>query len=640
MPNDNCTVPTGASDGTFRPYPRDKCIPQLVAARAASQPASVAVAGRGTALSYQELNRRANQLAHLLRARGVRSNTLVALCVERSVDMVVGLLGILKAGGAYVPLDPSYPSERLAFMLADAAAPILVTQQPIAQRLPIDATAVIRLDVEASVLAQQPAADPVTEISSTDLAYVIYTSGSTGRPKGVQITHDSLLNLIFWHRRTFAVTAADRASQMTSPAFDAAGWEIWPYLTAGASIHLLHDEDRASAENVRDFLIRNAVTIAFLPTSLAEKVITLAWPAQTTLRCLLTGAEVLHQFPSTRLPFALINNYGPTEATVVVSSGRVPPVDHPTSRPSIGRPIDNTRLYVLDEQLLDVPAGTIGELYVSGAGLSTGYLNRPDLTAERFIDHALDGETMVRLYKTGDLARFLPDGQIAFEGRADDQIKINGYRVEPDEIVFALASFADVRAAAVVARPDASGGKVLVAYVVPAPAARLTANALRGKLAEQLPEYMVPDAYVKLAALPITPNGKLDRAALPAPDADNMLPDADDRGRETVVAASLTPVEERVADIVGKLLKLDDAATDIDANFFLLGGHSMLGTQIIARVADSFGVDVTLRTLFEAPSVRQLSAEVERMIRLQASGTRRDLEGARGRTPTTNRFAR
>ncbi|HYU71268.1 MAG TPA: non-ribosomal peptide synthetase [Ktedonobacteraceae bacterium] len=599
-------------NATQRDYPRHACVPQLVATQAALRPGAVALVERDRMLTYRELNRRANQLAHYLRSLGVGPNVLVGFCVERSLEMVVGLLGILKAGGVYVPLDPSYPSERLSFMLEDARVPVLVTQRHLTERLSHQGASVVCLDTDADVLTRQPETDPVSELTATDLVYVIYTSGSTGRPKGVQIRHDSLLNLIFWHQRTFAVTPTDRATQITSPAFDATGWELWPYLTAGASIYLVNDEDRALAHKIRDGLIRNAITITFLPTALAEEVMTLEWPSKTALRYLLTGADVLHHYPSPALPFTLINNYGPTEATVLVTSGRVPLAEHPTSLPPIGHAIDNTQIYLLDEHLQPVPIGTAGELYIGGAGLSPGYLNRPELTAEKFIRNPFSDEPGSRLYKTGDMARFLPDGQIAFVGRADYQIKIKGYRIEPNEIASVLNSHPDVQASVVVAREDEPGEKRLVAYVVPAPTAHLTANTLRETLAQQLPDYMIPAIYVRLDALPTTPNGKVDRTALPAPDANNIVHDE-------VVAVPLTPTEERVVRIVSKLLKMDKDEIGIDDNFFLLGGHSLLGTQIIARVADNFGVDLSLRTLFEAPTIRQLSTEIERLVLIKVA---------------------
>ena len=422
-------------NATQQNYPQDVCVPQLVARQAAARPTAVALVAGDQVFNYSELNCRANQLAHYLQTLGVRPNVYVGLCVERSIEMVVGLLGILKAGGVYLPLDPGYPSDRLTFMLEDAQAPVLVTQQHLTSRLPAQGSRVVCLDADAGVLAQQCEAEPTCSATHSDLAYVIYTSGSTGRPKGVRITHDSLLNLVFWHQGTFAVTASDRATQLTSPAFDATGWELWPYLTAGASVYLFDEEARVVPALCRDWLLRHAITITFLPTALAESVIALEWPPTTSLRFLLTGADTLHRHPSSSLPFALINNYGPTEATVVATSGRVLPTEQADIPPSIGRPIANTQIYILDENLQQVPIGVPGELCIGGAGLAKGYLNRPELTAEKFISHPFSDEADARLYKTGDLARYLPDGQIAFMGRIDHQIKIRGYRIEPGEIV-------------------------------------------------------------------------------------------------------------------------------------------------------------------------------------------------------------
>ena len=586
-------------------YPRDTCVPQLVAVQAAATPDAVALVAGSQALSYRELNRRANQLAHYLQALGVGPNALVGLCIERSLDMVVGLLGILKAGGAYVPLDPTYPIDRLTFMLEDAQIPVLVTRQHQAARLHVEKAQVVCLDADAAMLAQQSATDPTSAVTISDLAYVIYTSGSTGQPKGVQITYDSLLNLVFWHQRAFSVTASDRATQLTSPAFDATGWELWPYLTVGASIYLPDEDTRATPLLLRDWLVGCGITITFLPTALAESVITLEWPLTTSLRFLLTGADMLHHYPPTTLPFVLINNYGPTEATVVARSGHVPPSSHTDVPPSIGRPIANTQIYILDEHLQQVQIGEPGELHIGGAGLARGYLNRPELTAERFIQHPFSNEPGALLYKTGDLARYLPDGQIAFMGRTDYQIKIRGYRIEPNEIVSVLNEHPTVQASVVVARADAAGDKRLVGYIVPLPGTHVAASSLRDVLVSRLPDYMIPATFVLLEELPLTPNGKVDRATLPEPDATNTV-------RDEVFVAPRTPTEERIAGIVSILLNVEWVG--IDDNFFMLGGHSLLGTQIIARVADTFGVDLSLRILFEAPTIRQLSAEVERLI--------------------------
>ena len=594
-----------AWNATQQDYPRDAYVPQLVARQAAATPEAVALAAGDQTCTYRELNRRANQVAQYLQTLGVQPGVLVGLCVERSFDMVVGLLGILKAGGAYVPLDPGYPPDRLAFMLNDTQAPVLVTQQRLISRLPSGVARVVLLDTDTAVLAQQSEAEPVLSATASDLAYVIYTSGSTGRPKGVQITHESLLNLLFWHHRAFAVTPSDRATQLTSPAFDATGWELWPYLTAGASVYLLDEESRVVPELCRDFLLSHGISITFLPTALAESVMALEWPSTTSLRYLLTGADALHHYPSPSLPFALINNYGPTEATVVATFGRVFPTECVAIPPSIGRPIANTQIYLLDEHLRQVPIGTPGELCIGGAGLAKGYLNQPELTAEKFIPHPWSSEPGARLYKTGDLARYLPDGQIAFMGRIDHQMKIRGYRIEPDEIMSVLNEQPAVRMSLVIAREDAPGDKRLVAYVVPVPGAYISAGSLREMLAKRLPDYMVPATFVLLEALPVTPNGKVDRAALPAPGATNTLQDA-------VEAFPSTPIQKRLNGIVAPLLGLEQIG--IDDNIFLLGGTSLMGTQVIVRVAEAFGVELPLRTLFESPTLRLLSVEIERCI--------------------------
>jgi amino acid adenylation domain-containing protein len=590
---------------TFHEFPRDNCVQQLVARQAAATPDAVALVMGDWFMTYGELNRRANQLAHHLRLLGVGPNVLVGVYMERSLDLIVALLGILKAGGAYVPLDHSYPTERLTFMLQDARTPVLLTHQHLVEHLSLDDIQVLCLDSDAATFAAYETADPAVVNTISDLVYVIYTSGSTGHPKGVEITHESLLNLVFWHQRAFSVTASDRATQLASPAFDATGWEVWPYLTRGASVYLPDEETRLSSQLLRDWLILHGITITFLPTAMAESAVALEWPETTALRIMLTGADKLQHYPPVSLPFAFVNNYGPTESTVVVTSGLIAPVDYAESPPSIGRPIDNTQVYILDEDLRKVSSGEPGELYIGGTGLARGYLNRPDLTRERFIAHSFADEPAVRLYKTGDLVRMLPDGQILFLGRTDHQIKIRGYRIEPDEIVTALNRQPLVQASVVVAREDPPLEKRLVAYVVLEPGAPVTATALREPLALSLPDYMVPSAFVRLAALPITPNGKVDRTALPVPDASNMLPD-------DLSVSPATPTEERVEAIVASLLGIKQIS--VEDNFFLLGGHSLLGTQVIARVSDTFGVQLSLRALFDAPSVRLLSAEIEKRI--------------------------
>ena len=592
-------------NATQQRYALDRCVQQLVEEQAAMRPDAVALVAGDQILRYQDVNQRANQLAHYLCAAGVRPNVLVGLCLERSPEMLIGLLGILKAGGTYVPLDPTYPSERLAFMIEDAQTPILVTQQHLLAKLPACTTRAICLDADGPLLIGQSQSDLPTTTTGDDLAYVIYTSGSTGQPKGVQITHRGLLNLIFWHRHAFAVTPADRATQIASPAFDAAGWELWPYLSVGASVYLVDEQVRSLPLALRDWLISNRITISFLPTALAESVLALDWPPETALRFLLTGADTLHRYPGEALPFALVNNYGPTEATVVATSGRVSPVEQADTPPSIGRPIANTQVYVVDESLRQVPIGEPGELCIGGDGLARGYLNRPELTAEKFIPHPFSHESGARLYRTGDLVRYLSDGQLAFLGRIDQQIKIRGYRIEPDEIVSVLNRNPAVLSSYVMAREDALGEKRLVAYIVVKPGTQVSLSSLQGMVKASLPDYMVPAIFLSLEALPVTANGKVDRASLPEPDENNTL-------RDESFAAPSTPVEEKITEILSALLHVEQIG--VDHNFFMLGGHSMLGAQLVGQIAQAFGVAIPLRTLFDAPTVRQLAAEVEQRL--------------------------
>jgi amino acid adenylation domain-containing protein len=585
------------------------CVPQLVAMQAAATPSALALVEGDQSLSYQALNQRANQLANYLQALGVGPDTLVGLCVERSLDMVIGLLGILKAGGAYVPLDPNYPPTRLSFMLEDAQVPVLVTQQRLVGHLPTSKAMIVCLENDP-VLSAQSTADPAFSATPDNLAYVIYTSGSTGQPKGVQITHHSLLNLVYWHQREFSITPVDRATQVTSPSFDATGWELWPYLSIGASVHIVDEQLRTMALQLRDWLAQKRITISFLPTALAESVMGLEWSTETALRFLLTGADTLHQYPPSNLPFVLVNNYGPTETTVVATSVRILPVEHADMQPSIGYPIANTQIYILDEHQQQVSAGEPGELHIGGVGLARGYLNRPELTAEKFIPHPFSSEPGARLYKTGDLARFLPDGRIAFMGRIDHQIKIRGYRIEPGEIMAALNKHPAIQTSLVIAREDTHSDKRLVAYLVLATGMQVTASTLREALSAQLPDYMIPATFVIIEALPVTQNGKIDRAALPEPDAINTL-------RDNAIVAPGTPTEQRLAAIISSLLDIQAEQIGIEDNFFLLGGSSLMGAQINMRISEVFGVDLALFTLFEVPTIRQLAAEIEQMILVQ-----------------------
>lgn len=589
-------------------------IPQLVAAQATSRPKRPALLSGDHIVTYGELERKSNQLAWYLIALGVGPETIVGLCMERSSEAVMCALAILKAGGAYLPLDPAYPTERLAFMLGDAQPSVVVTRRELAEKLSGAKGKLLTLESDGPQIGCHSTGSPPSNVSAENLAYVIYTSGSTGQPKGVEVTHANLSNLVRWHQSTFEVSHNDRASHLASVGFDAAVWEVWPYLTAGASLHLPDELTRLAPELLRDWLVAQGITISFLPTALAERVMTLRWPATTPLRLLLTGADTLHQYPSAELPFEVVNNYGPTECTVVATSGRVPSGARVEKLPTIGRPIANTQVYILDENLKQVPSGTIGELYIGGTGIARGYLNRPDLTAQKFVLDPFSADGNARLFRTGDQASFLPDGQIAYVGRIDEQIKIRGYRIEPNEIVAVLDRHPAVTASVVVAAGgETCDEKRLIAYVVPRPDMPLTVGDLRCFLRNELPDFMIPSAYVRLDALPLTQNGKVDRAALSAPDETNML-------RDEVFVAPRTSLEQRLAEILSSLLGLSRVSVNDD--FFLLGGHSLLGTQLISKIRGAFGVDLALRTLFDTPTIAGLAKEIERLLlaRVEAMG--------------------
>ena len=580
-------------------------ITELVKARAELMPDRPALVSETQSLTYRELEVRANQLAHHLRTLGVGPEVPVGLCRGRSPQMVVAALAILKAGGAYIPLDPDYPAERLRFMLEDAKAAVLIARSEISERISGGRWKTLDLEKRALQISDYPETAPETTHAENNLAYVIYTSGSTGRPKGVQITHQSLMNLVRWHQSAFSVSSSDRASQVASVGFDAAVWELWPNLAAGASVHFPDDGVRVAPEPLRDWLVAERITVSFVPTPLAEALILLSWPQATALRLLLTGGDVLHHYPSADLPFQLINNYGPTECTVVATSGLVAAGGHSDGVPPIGMPIDQLQVYILDEHLQPVPHGAVGELHISGCGVGRGYINRPDLNAQKFIPNPFSRVAGERMYKTGDLARYLPDGQIAFVGRIDEQIKVRGYRIEPEEIVNFLDRCYGVEASVVAARSENEDTR-LIAYVVPTPGVKLDHDSLQAYLKKYLPDYMIPAAFVRIDALPIGANGKIDRAMLPAPTPENT-------DEDKIRVGPSTPVETRVVAILAQLLGVQQVG--VHDNFFFLGGHSLLGTQLIARARDSFGIELPLRTVFDSPTASQLSAEIERMLR-------------------------
>jgi len=571
-------------------------------------------------MCYGELDCRANRLANYLRSIGVGRDVVVGLYIERSPAMAVAALAILKAGGAYIPLDPIHPTDRLAFMLKDSQARAVVSTKTLMAGFPTGEWQVVTLDGDADKIAVQPKNQPSSDVTGDDLAYIIYTSGSTGQPKGVELIHSGLANLVSWHQRAFQVTREDRASAQSILGFDAAVWELWSYLTAGASLHLPDESFKNDATALRDWMVSRNVTISFAATAIAEQLLQLDWPANTTLRFLLTGADTLKTYPSTRLPFVLVNNYGPTECTVVSTSGVVPVSGVPNQAPSIGRAIDGVEIYILDEQNQAVTDGVAGEIYVGGANLARGYRNRPDLTAERFVANPFRSEPGARMYRTGDLGRWLPHGEIAFLGRVDEQVKIRGYRVEPSEISVALGQHPAVQTSAVIATEDAPGEKQLTAYLVLASGTTVSAASLRDFLRQRLPDYMVPAAFVTIPSLPITEQGKVNRAALHGLNGNRLS--------DEVYVEPRTLVEEELVKILMPLLKIDRVG--VNDNFFLLGGHSLLGTQLIARVSDTFGVDLTLLKLFDHPTVAEMASEIENLILAKvAQSARADQSGER-----------
>jgi amino acid adenylation domain-containing protein len=605
------------------------CVHTLIEAQARATPNAIAVVGDGTQLTYRELDDRASELASLLRSLGVGKETLVALCMQRSAAFVIGALGILKVGGAYLPLDPTDPANRLATLLESAQCHFVVTQPSVSESLPPGNWEKVVLDKNGALPCRGPGIPDPSHIKPEALAYVIFTSGSTGRPKGVQITHANLLNLMRWHIGTFQVTSADKATLQASPGFDAAVWELWPYLAVGATIYIVNDAIRTTPELLRKWMVDTGITLSFLPTALAEAMIALPWPPNTSLRFLLTGADALHRYPPPNLPFALVNNYGPTECTVVATSGIIRPHAKPDGPPPIGHAIDGVRTYIVDEQLKPVPEGTSGELLIGGAGVGRGYINLPELTAQRFLPDPFDTAEASRMYRTGDLARLLPDGQIMFLGRMDDQVKIRGYRIEPGEISALLNRHPGVEATFVTVRAEERGETRLIAYVVMKPDACLQASELRNFLANHLPNYMVPSKFVKIASLPLTAHGKVDRAALPPPTPATIL--GDDQ-----LDPTQSEVEHWLASLLTKLLGLDCIGRD--DNFFRLGGHSLMGAQLIAQIQERFGVELSLRSLFDHPSVHGIASEIDNLIRSQLNAmsdeeARRVLESLSGGVP-------
>ncbi|MBV8193565.1 MAG: non-ribosomal peptide synthetase [Alphaproteobacteria bacterium] len=568
-----------------------------IAANALLHPTAIAVASDEGETSYARLMAAVSDLAVEMTTAGAGPEVLVGICMPRCRDLIVAMLAALRTGGAFLPLDPGWPLERIRRVLEDAGCPVVVAPPARAADLAAPGRHVLGDEPDGRrVIGEHGDAVATGE----HLAYVIYTSGSTGEPKGIEINKASLANLVDWHVDTFGVGPADRVSCLSGLSFDALVWELLPALAAGATICLTPEAVRSSAAGLQQWLIDQEITIAYVPTTLAETLIATEWPATTALRTMLTGGDALHVWPKPNLPFTVVNNYGPSECTVVATSGVVPCRPVNGAAPTIGRPIANCRVYILGDDGAPVRPGEVGEIHLAGANVGRGYRGRPALTAEKFFAN----EANERLYRTGDLGSWTAEGDIAFHGRRDEQLKIRGYRVEPNEISAALDRHPSVGQSAVVLREEGETRR-LVAYVVPTSPGQASAVELRKFLAGCLPVYMLPDLFVRLDALPLTANGKLDRLALPRPTPDNTLSGA-------LYREPSSDVERQIAQLIQDLLRLERVGAD--DNFFLLGGHSLLGTQLVLGIRERFGAELMLRDLFEGPTVAQLAHKVEEAV--------------------------
>ena len=594
-------------------YPADVCVQHLFEEQVRAQPEAIALVFQGQQLSYAELNRQANRIAHRLIGLGIGPDDRVAICVDRSLEMLAGLLGILKAGAAYVPLDPAYPLDRLTYMLESCTPALILTQQALHPVLPPSAVPVLLLDpehAEREGFLAQPEVNPVpAELRAEHLAYVIYTSGSTGNPKGVQIAHRALSNFLLSTSREPGLSAQDRLLAVTTISFDIAALELYLPLVNGGCVVLASREAAMDGLQLQRLLEEQRISVMQATPATWQMLVSSGWTGNRDLR-IFCGGEALPRSLARELlsrSRELWNLYGPTETTIWSCVARVDEQGESIFVP-IGKPMANTQTYLLDENRRPVPLGVAGELYIGGAGVARGYLNRDDLTAERFLEDPFSQDASARMYRTGDLARYLPDGTLEYLGRNDNQVKIRGFRIELGEIEARLAAYPGVKESVVLAREDHPGEKRLVAYfTTQQPQTLLEAESLRGHLQDALPEYMVPTAYVQLDALPLTPNRKVDRKALPAPEGAALA------SREYEAPQGQT--EERLAVIWADLLRLERVGRQ--DNFFELGGHSLLTVQLQARLHQDLGVEINLRNLFGLSSLPALAESVDRATRSQ-----------------------
>lgn len=603
------TVPTSTADGvrlwpgnqTGMQDPHDRCVHELLHDTAARNAQVAAVEFQTQALTYGELAARSNQLAHLLRKRGVGPEALVGVCVERSLEMVVALLGILKAGGAYVPLDPAYPSDRIKYVLDDAGVKLLLTQEPLLSSLPGTSADVLCLDPNWQAIQQEDTGPIATNVSPENLAYVIYTSGSTGRPKGVQLEHRSLVNFLCSMRREPGMTGNDVLVAVTTLSFDIAGLELYLPLLVGGRLVVASRDATVDGRMLRQLLRQCGATIMQATPTTWRVLLESDWEGDPNLKALVGGEALSADLARQLLQCcgSVWNMYGPTETTIWSSVYRVEGKDEKLV--PIGKPIAKTTFHVLDPSRQPVPAGAEGELYIGGDGLARGYFEREDLTAEKFVPDPFSSLPGARMYGTGDLARYLPDGNVEFLGRIDHQVKIRGFRIELGEIEAVLEQHDGVSQAVVIAREDTPGDKSLVAYVVPDVPNSLESAELREHAGKQLPDYMVPSAFVQMPRLPLTPNGKVDRKALP-------VPTMRDIEAETKYAAPRNETERKLVTLWEEVLGIHPIS--VNSSFFDLGGRSILAARLFTEIARAFGREVPLSVLFKSPTVALLAHEL------------------------------
>jgi amino acid adenylation domain-containing protein len=583
-------------------YERDKCVHQLVELQASRQPNALAVVYGEKQISYGELNRRANRLAHYLRAHGVGRETRVGVLMERSANWIVALLGILKAGGVYVPLDGSYPAGRLRFMVEDAEIRLLLTEsgQP-----RIEASEVVFLDQDWEWLESESTENPENVTQAEDLAYLMYTSGSTGQPKGVGVPHRAI-NRLVRNTNYVKLDESDRVAQISNASFDAATFEIWGALLNGSRVVVLEKETALSPKELKKQLVEHEISAMFLTTALFNQTALSRPEIFASLKYMIFGGDTadpraVHRVLGEGRPEHLVNAYGPTENTTFTTWYDAQESDIGARMIPIGQPLSNTEVWVLDQQSRMVPVGVPGELCIGGDGLARGYIRRPELTAEKFVPHPYSRNAGARLYRTGDLVRYREDGNIEFLKRMDQQVKVRGFRVELGEIESTLNQYRAVMESIVVDRKDSSGDIRLIAYFVPEVGVEPTSLELLTFLQEKLPSYMLPSAFMAIKEIPLTPNGKVDRRALPAPEQIEVS--------TAGFIAPRTEMEQLVAEIWCEILGITQVGAD--SNFFDLGGHSLLATRVMNRIRERCGVELPLRVLFEFPTVVSLAAKLD-----------------------------